>query len=156
MRSLLLAVALIGASAHPIAAAPGTLAVMIASSMDTSPGVLDAHARTEHCAIVRRALGEVLRRAGAEVRRTAGGARRLDVAVVAWRVTAAATQTDVAVEIRVVVSDERGRMRAIVTGRAKVSAPGSAPIAELREQAIAEAIRGIAPTLQTQLARDVG
>jgi hypothetical protein len=56
----------------------------------------------------------------------------------------------------VIVADEHGRMRSIVTGRAKVSTPGSAPIAELREQAIAEAIRGIAPTLQAQLARDVG
>jgi hypothetical protein len=118
--------------------------------------VLDAHARTAHCAIVRRALVDVLRRAGAEVRWTANGARRLDVAVVAWHVTPTADQTDVAVELRVVIGDERGQMRAIVTGRAKVSAPGSPPIAELRAQAIAEAIHGIAPTLQAQLARDVG
>ena len=154
MRSLLLAAALVAAT--PNLAAAGTLAVMIASSSDTSPGVLDAHARTEHCAIVRRALRDVLRRAGTDVRSTGSGARRLDVAVVAWHVTPAARQTDVAVELRVIVADERGRMRSIVTGRAKVSAEGSAPLAELREQALAEAIRGIAPTLQAQLARDVG
>ena len=88
----MLALALLAASAAPGAAQPGgTLAVMIASSNDTSPGVLDAHARTEHCAIVRRALREVLRRAGAEVRLSGGGARRLDVAVVAWHVTWLAT-----------------------------------------------------------------
>lgn len=158
MRSLWIAVALFAASARTnvAEAAPGTLAVMIASSSDTSPGVLDAHARTEHGAIVRRALRDVLRRAGAEVRLTGSGARRLDVAVVAWRVLPAAQQTEVAVEIRVIVNDERGRMISIVTGRAKVSAPGSAKLAELREEAIAEAIRGIAPTLQTQLARNVG
>src|SRR6201992_895860 len=121
MRRLLLAAALAIAPTTAAAQPSSTLAVMIASSSDTSPGVLDAHARTEHSAIVRRALRDVLRRAGAEVRLTGGSARRLDVAVVAWHVTAAAKQTDVAVELRVVVNDERGRMRSIVTGRAKVS-----------------------------------
>lgn len=156
MRSLLSAVALLGALALARPAAAQPLAVMIASSSDASPGGLDARARTAHGAVVRRALRDVLRRAGADVRLTGNGARRLDVAVVAWHVTPAATQTEVAVELRVLVADEHGRMLSILTSKAKISAPGSARLAELREQAIAGAIEGIAPALQAQLARDVG
>jgi hypothetical protein len=157
MRSLaVVLVAALGLVAPRAVEAQPSLAVMIASSSDSSPGTLDAHARGQHGEIVRRALRDVLRRAGTEVRLVAAGVRRLDVAVVGWKISSAARQTDVSVELRVIVVDEHGRMISILTGRAKLSASGTAPLAELREQAIAEAVRGMSPALTAQLRRDVG
>ena len=126
----------------------------IASASDDSPGVLDAHARKRHGEIVRRALHDVLQRAGAEVRYAASGARQLDAAVVAWHVAQDAAQLSVSAELRVVVCDERGKMLSIVTGRASVSSPiRGARLAELREQALAEAVGALSRSLPSQLAR---
>ncbi|HEY0195528.1 MAG TPA: hypothetical protein VGC42_30650 [Kofleriaceae bacterium] len=153
---------LIVASAFAVTAAPSvvgaqpSVAVMIASSSDSSPGTLDAHARGQHGQIVRQALHDVLRRTGAEVRLMASGVRRLDVAVTGWKIATLARQIDVAVEMRVIVVDQHGRMLSILTGRAKITAAEATPLAELRAQAIAEAIRGMTPALQAQLRRDVG
>jgi hypothetical protein len=62
--------------------------------------------------------------------------------------------TRVGAELRVVVCDAHGRMLSIVTGRATVSAPSrGARIAELREQALAEAVGAMSRSLQSQLAR---
>jgi hypothetical protein len=161
MRSLVLAIALLGAAPVVAAAGPrGVPGVTVASSSDSSPGVLDAHARSQHGEIVRRALLDVLRRSGADVRHAGIGPRKLDAVVTAWRISTAAHQTDVAVELRVVIADDHGRMRSILTGRARVSAPAApgraTPLAELREQAIAEAVRSLRPALEDQLARAVG
>jgi len=52
-----------------------------------------------------------------------------------------------------VICDDQGKMLSIVTGRARISAPGHTRIAELREQAVAEAVGGMMQTLQSQLDR---
>jgi hypothetical protein len=156
MRTLVLVVALsVAGTAASAAPRPRTeRAVTIASSSDESPGVLDAHARTLHGAIVRRALLDVLQRSGANVRHAGIGPRQIDVAVVAWHIAATAAQLSVMAELRVVVCDDRGRMLSIVTGRASVSAPlRAARLEELREQALAEAVGAMSRSLYSQLAR---
>jgi hypothetical protein len=156
MRTLVLVVALsvVGAAASAAPRPRDEHAVTIASSIDDSPGVLDVHARKHHGEIVRRALLDVLQRSGADVRHAGIEPRQIDVAIVAWRVTHAATQISVAAELRVVVCDDRGKMLSIVTGRAIVSAPSrAARIAELREQALAEAVGAMSRSLQSQLVR---
>ena len=61
---------------------------------------------------------------------------------------------DVSAELKVVLCDDHGKMLSIVTGRATVSAPrGKVRIAELREQALTEAVGGLTHSLQSQLAR---
>lgn len=158
MRSLVVPLlAAIGLVVAPhVAGAQPTVAVMISSTVDHSPGQLDARVRGQHGEIARRTLRDVLRRSGADVRLAAIGARKLDVSVVKWKIAPSGPQLDVTVELRVIVADEHGRMLSILTGRAKVSAPGETPIAQLREEAIAEAVRGMTPALQAQLRRDVG
>jgi hypothetical protein len=156
MRAIAFAIALsVAGSAATAAPRPrNEHAVMIASASDDSPGVLDAHARRRHGEIVRRALLDVLQRSGADVRHGGMEPRQIDVAVVAWHVTQAAAALSVGAELRVVVCDPRGRMLAIVTGRATVSAPShGARIAELREQALAEAVGAMSRSLHAQLAR---
>jgi hypothetical protein len=158
MRTLVLAVALsvVGTAASAAPRPRDEHVVTIASSSDDSPGVLDAHARKRHGEIVRRALLDVLQRSGADVRHAGIEPRQIDVTIVAWRVTHAATQISVAAELRIVVCDARGRMLSIVTGRATVTAPSrAAPIAALREQALAEAVGAMTRTLQSQLARAI-
>lgn len=153
MRTLVLAVAL-ATMAHVASAGP-PLGVLIASSNDSSPGMLDARARVQHREIVRRTLLDVLHRSGADVRPPGSGLRRLDVAIVAWHVTPSTDRVDVAVELRVVICDEHGRMLSILTGRGRISAPDRAPLPGLREQVLAEAIRGMSPSLQSQLVRAI-
>jgi hypothetical protein len=160
----------------------GSAAVRIASSSDASPGVLDAHARRRHGEIVRRALVDVLHRSGTEIAgiarvvASAGAAgsaeddrrdgrhagiaprqiapRQIDVTVVAWKISPEAMDVSVTAELRAVVCDHHGKMLSIVTGRARVSAPARfARIAELREQALAEAVGGMSQSLHSQLVR---
>jgi hypothetical protein len=158
MRALMLIVAipLVAAVTSAANAAPGPRVergVTIASASDDSPGVLDAHARRRHGEIVRRALHDVLQRSGADVRYAGIGARQIDAAVVGWRVAQSAAQLSVSAELRVVVCDQRGRMLAIVTGRASVSSPArGARLAELREQALAEAVGAMVRSLPPALA----
>jgi hypothetical protein len=156
MRALFLVLALsaVGASASAAPRPRSERAVTIASSSDDSPGVLDAHARKRHGEIVRRALQDLLQRSGADVRHAGNEPRQIDVAVVAWRVTQAAAQISVAAELRVVVCDRSGKMLSIVTGRATVFAPTrGAAVAELREQALAEAVGAMSRSLHAQLVR---
>jgi hypothetical protein len=174
MRALVLAAALVGTTSHVVAdprhgAASG---ITIASS-DQSPGVLDAHERKRHGEIVRRALLDVLEptgglatrrdlaspieRPGTTVRHAGIGGRRIDIAIVAWRVTSTGPtgrELSVSTELRAVICDDRGKMLSIVTGRASISVPArSARLAELREQVLAEAIGGMSLSLKSQTRR---
>ena len=116
--------------------------------------VCSTRARKRHAEIVRQTLLDVLRRSGADTRLAGIGPRQIDVAVVSWRVTPRARSTGVSAELRIVVCDGHGRMLSILTGRATVSgAPGQ--IAQLREQALAEAVLGMTATLTSQLTRAV-
>src|SRR5689334_11368622 len=124
MRSVALALALVCTTSVALAAPRprGAAAVTIASASDASPGVLDAHVRKRHGAIVRRALLDVLHRSGADVRHAGIAPRQIDAAIVSWHVVPSAGELTVAAQLRVVVCDERGRMLSIVTARASVSA----------------------------------
>jgi hypothetical protein len=156
MRNLAVVTALIVAGSLGTAAArpAGRAGVTIASSSDTSPGVLDAHVRQRHGEIARRSLGDALRRSGADARHAGIPPTQLDITIVAWHVAPSASRIDVSIELRVVICDGHGRMLSIVTGRASVSAPSpGAPLAQLREQALAEAVGGVARSLRAQLQR---
>jgi hypothetical protein len=154
---LVVAISLVAAATSLANAAPALRierGVTIASASDASPGVLDPHARKRHGEIVRRALHDVLQRSGADVRYAGIGARQIDAAVVGWRVAQDVAQLSVSAELRVVVCDERGKMLAIVTGRARVSSPvRSARLADLRAQALAEAVGAMSRSLPPALAR---
>jgi hypothetical protein len=156
LRLIALLVAVIAVA--PLAtAAPGSRGrppITIKSASDASPGVLDARTRMRHGQIARRALLDVLRRSGADVRHAGMPLRQLDISIVAWRIAPVRQGIDVSTELRVVICDERGKILSIVTGRARVSAPDrKAPLVELREQALAEAVGGMTRSLLPQFAR---
>lgn len=152
MKAFALAIALLFAGGVAHAAPRGERAVTIASAADTSPGALDTSARRRHGAIVRQAMLDVLTRSGAEVGHA--GPRKIDVAVVAWKLKPRGAATDVTAEIRVVVCDGHNKMIAIVTGRATVRGAAT-DLPALREQALASAVAGMQRTLAPQLARAV-
>jgi hypothetical protein len=156
MRTLAIVVAL-AMTGGVAAAAPrprNEQGITIASSGDSSPGVLDARTRKLHAEIVRRALLDVLHRSGADVRHTGIGPRQLDVAIIGWRVASTPSHIAVSADLRVVLCDDHGKMLSIVTGRASVSAPrGTGGLAELREQALTAAVGAMTRTLQSQLER---
>ena len=155
MRSLAIVLA-IAVTASLASAAPrrrGDTGITILSSSDASPGVLDPHARQRHGEILRRALLAVLHRSGIDARHAGIPGRQIDISITAWRVASAASRIDVSTVLRVVICDDQGKMLSIVTGRARVSAPGQTEIAELREQAVAEAVGGMTRSLQSQLDR---
>ncbi len=154
MRNLVLtlAVALGVFGAGEASAAPAPLGVMIASSNDASPGVLDARVRKRHGEIVRRALLDVLHRSGADVRHSGRLPRQIDIAIVAWHIVSTADQIRVSADLRVVLCDGHGRILSIVTGRARLTVPRlRARLPELREQVLAEAVAGMTRSLQSQL-----
>lgn len=152
-----LAILVAGSVAEAAPRPRGELAVTIASSNDASPGVLDAHARQRHAEVVRHALAEMLRRTGTDARHPGVPHRQLNVTIVSWHVVPGGARIEVATELRVVICDAQGKMLAIMTGRARVSiprdprAPGGAALAELREQALAEAVGGLTDSLHQQL-----
>ena len=154
MRSLalILALAVTGSVASAAPRPRSERGVTIASASDASPGVLDTRARKRHAEIVRQALLDVLHRSGSDARHAGIAPRQIDAAVVSWRVTPRGRTTNVSAQIRIVVCDGHGKMLSILTGRATVTrAPGQ--IAQLREQALAEAVGGMTANLTTQLAR---
>ncbi len=152
--ALVLVLAVTGGVASAAPRPRGERGVTIASASDASPGVLDTSARKRHAEIVRHALLDVLRRSGSDTRLAGIAPRQIDAAVVSWRVTPRGRGTDVSAQIRIVVCDGHGKMLSILTGRATVTgAPGQ--IAQLREQALAEAVGGMTANLTTQLARNV-
>lgn len=156
MRTLALvaAIAMTGGVAASAPRPRNERGVTIASSGDASPGVLDAHTRQHHGEIVRRALLDALHRSGADVRHAGIGPRQLDVAIVAWHVASTAIRIAVTADLRVVLCDDHGKMLSIMSTRASVSAPsGTAALAELREQALTEAVGGMTRSLQSQLDR---
>jgi hypothetical protein len=135
------------AVAEPLAAG---VSVMTAS--DSSPEHLDVRARQRHGQIARRAANETLHRSGIDARHGGGAAHQLDVSVTRWRVASAGGRTDVTAEIRIVLCDDKGRMLAIVHGKATISGD-HAQIASLREQAIAAGVGHLVATLRPQIAR---
>jgi hypothetical protein len=131
-----------------VATADGINVAIVASACDSSPGHLDAQTRKHHGEIARRALTTSLHDNHVEISRPA----QLDVSVISWAVSTAGSRTEVTAEVRIVICDGHGRMKSIVHGKATVTAY-HARVAQLREQAIGEAVGGLSPQLRTQLSR---
>jgi|GEM_PF-5784675 len=150
--ALILALAVTGGVASAAPRPRSERGVTIASASDASPGALDTSARKRHADIVRQALLDVLHRSGGDVRLAGIAPRQIDAAVVSWRVARRGHGAEVTAELRIIVCDGHGKMLSILTGKAMVTgAPGQ--IAQLREQALAEAVGGMTRNLTTQLAR---
>jgi hypothetical protein len=143
VRAIAIIVALL---AGGVATADGINVAVVASACDSSPGHLDAQTRKHHGEIARRAVTTSLHDSHAEIARPT----QLDVSVIGWTVSTVGSRTDVTAEVRIVICDGHGKMLSIVHGKATVTAH-HARVADLREQAISEAVGGLSPQLRSQL-----
>ena len=119
-----------GRSPHAVADAPD-LYVMIKSSSDDSPGKADKPTRKQNAEVVKTALLESFKSAP-QVTMTASDAQRwgldprtIDLSVVKMDVETNGGYVEIAAELRLAISDDKGKMLSFLSGGAKVQIPSA-------------------------------
>jgi HEAT repeat protein len=119
-----------GHSPHAVADAPD-LYVMIKSSSDDSPGKADKPTRKQNAEVVKTALLESFKTAP-QVTMTASDAQRwgldprtIDLSVVKMEVETNGGYVEIAAELRLAISDDKGKMLSFLSGGAKVQIPSA-------------------------------
>ena len=119
-----------GHSPHAVADAPD-LYVMIKSSSDDSPGKADKPTRKQNAEVVKEALLESFKTAP-QVTMTAADAQRwgldprtIDLSVVKMEVQTNGGYVEIAAELRLAISDDKGKMLSFLSGGAKVQIPSA-------------------------------
>jgi len=129
------------------------LCVTIRSTTDDSPGNNDKKARDVHAAIVKQVLADAFK-AQPHVTSVLGDAERwgldprhIDVSVVKLTVSNIGSMIEVATELRLAISDDKGRMLSFLSGGAKVTVPkakfDTRYLPNLRREALENAMRGM-------------
>ena len=137
------------------------LCVTIRTSSDDSPGTNDKKARDTHAAIVKQVLADSFRAQPhvttvlADAERWGLDPRHIDLSVVKMDVTNANGMIEVATELRLAISDDKGRMLSFLSGGAKVSVPrakfDTRYLPNLRKEALENAMRGMFDKLLVHL-----
>ncbi|MEP6864051.1 MAG: HEAT repeat domain-containing protein [Deltaproteobacteria bacterium] len=119
-----------GHSPHAVADAPD-LYVMIKSSNDDSPGKADKPTRKQNAEVVKAALLDSFKTAP-QVTMTASDAQRwgldprtIDLSVVKMDVETNGSYVEIAAELRLAISDDKGKMLSFLSGGAKVQIPSA-------------------------------
>ncbi|MEO8549748.1 MAG: HEAT repeat domain-containing protein [Kofleriaceae bacterium] len=117
-----------GTSPHAVADAPD-LYIMIKSSSDDSPGHADKPSRKQNADVVRTALLDSFRAApqvtltATEAQRWGLDPRTIDLSVVKMDVETNGGYVEIAAELRLAISDDKGKMLSFLSGGAKVQIP---------------------------------
>ena len=140
------------------------LYVVIKSSNDESPGRLDKAARKLHGDVLRNALASSLRgdalvtTTAADATRFGLDARIIDLSVVKIEQREIGATVEIEAQVRVAVSDQRGRMLSILSGGAMVQVAkrrfDARYLPSLRQEALENAVRGMFEKLVAHLRRD--
>jgi len=119
-----------GHQPHAVADAPD-LYVMVKSSSDDSPGKADKPTRKQNAEVVKEALLESFKTAP-QVTMTASDAQRwgldprtIDLSVVKMDVETNGGYVEIAAELRLAISDDKGKMLSFLSGGAKVQIPAA-------------------------------
>jgi HEAT repeats len=141
-----------GHSPHAVEGQPD-LYVMIKSSSDDSPGRADKTMRKAHAEIVKQALLDSFKAApqvtmvASEAQRWGLDPRTIDLSVVKMDVQTAGGYVEIAAELRLAISDDKGKMLSFLSGGAKVQIPTSKfnarYLANFRKEALEGAMRGM-------------
>lgn len=119
-----------GHSPHAVADAPD-LYVMIKSSSDDSPGKADKPTRKQNAEVVKEALLESFKTApqvtmaAADAQRWGLDPRTIDLSVVKMEVQTNGGYVEIAAELRLAISDDKGKMLSFLSGGAKVQIPSA-------------------------------
>jgi len=137
------------------------LCVTIRTSSDDSPGTNDKKTRETHAAIVKQVLADSFHAQPhvttvlADAERWGLDPRHIDLSVVKMDVSNANGMIEVAAELRLAISDDKGRMLSFLSGGATVSVPKSKFNAQylpnLRREALENAMRGMFAKLLVHL-----
>jgi hypothetical protein len=137
------------------------LCVTIRSSSDDSPGGNDKKTRDTHAAIVKQVLADSFKNtpqvttALTEAERWGLDPRHIDLSVVKMDVTDIKGMIEVNAELRLAVSDDKGRMLSFLSGGAKVTVPKAKfdmrYLPNLRKEALENAMRGMFDKLLVHL-----
>ncbi len=137
------------------------LYVVIKTSADDSPGKADKVSRKQHADIIRQSLAEQCRTA-ANVTSVASEAahwgldvKQVDLSVVKLDVTPSGSYMEIDAQLRLAISDEKGKMLSFLSGGAKVQIPRKTYDAKylpsLRKEALENAMRGMFDKLLAHL-----
>ena len=149
-----------GRSPHAVEDRPD-LFVLIKSSSDDSPGKADKPTRKQHAEIVRQTLLDSFK-AAPQVTMTATDAQRwgldprhLDLSVVKMDVEQSGGYVEIDAELRLAISDDKGKMLSFLSGGAKVQVPrgkfNAKYLPDLRKEALEGAMRGMFDKLLAHL-----
>jgi hypothetical protein len=149
-----------GHSPHAVADAPD-LYVMIKSSNDDSPGKADKPTRKQNAEVVKAVLLESFKTAP-QVTMTAADAQRwgldprtIDLSVVKMDVATNGGYVEIAAELRLAISDDKGKMLSFLSGGAKVQIPSAKfkgqYLSNYRREALEGAMHGMFDKLLAHL-----
>lgn len=149
-----------GRSPHAVADAPD-LYVLVNTSSDDSPGKADKPTRKEHGEIVKQALVDSLKAAPqvtmteADAQRWGLDPRHIDLSVVKMDVIQDGAYVAVDAELRLAISDDKGKMLSFCSGGAKVQVPrknfNARFLPDLRKEALENAMKGMFDKLLAHL-----
>jgi hypothetical protein len=137
------------------------LYVVIKSSADDSPGKADKKTRKVNADIVRQVLADHCRSApnvtsvAADAQRWGLDLRTVDLSVVKLDVVQSGAYVEVDAQLRLAISDDKGKMLSFVSGGAKVQVPkakfDARYLPNLRKEALENAMRGMFDKLLAHL-----
>ncbi len=149
-----------GRSPHAVEDRPD-LYVTIKGTNDDSPGKTDKNTRKVHADILKIALQDQLRTAphvtmiANDAERWGLDARMIDVSVVKLDVTQSGGYMEVAAELRLAISDNKGKMLSFLSGGAKVQVPVAKYkpkfLPDMRKDALEGAMKGMFDKLLAHL-----
>lgn len=149
-----------GHQAHAVANHPDFM-IVINSSSDDSPGKLDKLARKAHADALRAELAKELglqtsvTMVAADAAKWGLDTRHLDLSVVKMEVVPNGTMMEIEADLRLAISDDKGRMMSFVSGGAKVQIPKKTfdlkYLPALRKEAVENAAHGLFDKLLAQL-----
>jgi hypothetical protein len=149
-----------GHQAHAVENHPDCM-IVINSSTDDSPGRLDKLARRAHSDALRAEVTAELKAspsvtfAAADAQKWGLDARHLDLSIVKMEVAQNGTYMEIEAQLRLAISDDKGRMMSFVSGGAKVQIPKKTfdlrYLPALRKEAVENAMRGMFDKLLLQL-----
>ncbi len=151
------------AASPPAATAAAKIHVAIRSVTDESPGQADVRARKGHADVLRQTLAEEIAAsplfappAGVK---TGLGTRQLDVSVVRLETRTRKGVIEVEAQLRLTISDERGKMLSFLSGGAKMQVKRKgynlAYLPQLRRDTVINAVRGLSGNLIEHLRRSM-
>jgi hypothetical protein len=143
-----------GFGSAPRATAPRPdLFVLVKSASDDSPGRLDKKTRKGHAEIVKSTMLSSLRSeplvtsTEADADRLGLDARQLDLSIVMLEQRMNGNYIEIEAQLRLAVSDRRGKMLSFLSGGAKVQVPrrsfDARYLPQIRREALENAVRGI-------------